>query len=74
MLLDETNYCAGYGWITGEEIAEFIRHQKPAWMHLLLTGRDVPPEVVEVANTVTEMRKVKHAFDSGIMAAQGVEF
>jgi len=74
VMLDEINYCCGYGWFTGQEIADFIRDEKPAWMHLILTGRDAPPEIVDVADTVTEMRKVKHAFDGGIKAAQGVEF
>ena len=74
VLLDEINYCSSYGWITGQEIAEFIQEHKPAWMHLLLTGRDAPQEVIDAADTVTEMTKRKHAFDKGIMAAQGVEF
>ena len=74
VVLDEINYCCSYGWITGKEIADFIRSEKPSWMHLILTGRDAAEEVIEVANTVTEMRKVKHAFDEGIVAEQGVEF
>ena len=74
VLLDEINYCCGFGWISGEEIASFITQKKPDWLHLVMTGRDAPDEVIEVANTVTEMRKIKHAFDGGIMAAQGVEF
>ncbi|MGB5705705.1 MAG: cob(I)yrinic acid a,c-diamide adenosyltransferase [Arenicellales bacterium] len=74
VMLDEINYCCGYGWFTGKEIADFVRDHKPSWMHLILTGRDAPQEIIEVADTVTEMHKVKHAFDSGIMAAQGVEF
>ena len=60
--------------LSGAEIANFIRREKPPWMHLILTGREAPSEVVEVADTVTEMRKIKHAFDSGIKAEQGVEF
>ena len=74
VLLDEINYCSSYGWIPGEEIAEFVTNQKPTWLHLLMTGRDAPDAVIEAAHTVTEMRKLKHAFDGGIMAAQGVEF
>ncbi|MEJ2394414.1 MAG: cob(I)yrinic acid a,c-diamide adenosyltransferase [Candidatus Thiodiazotropha sp.] len=74
VVLDEINYCCGYGWINGAEIADFIRREKPPWMHLLLTGRKAPAEVIEVADTVTEMRKEKHAFDTGISAQQGVEF
>jgi cob(I)alamin adenosyltransferase len=71
---DEINYCSGYGWISGEEIAKFLVEERPAWMHVILTGRDAAPEVVEVAHTVTEMTKVKHAFEQGIKATQGVEF
>lgn len=74
VVLDEINYCTGYGWITGTEIARFIREQKPAWLHLVLTGRNAAAEVIEVADTVTEMRAVKHAFERGIKAEQGVEF
>lgn len=74
VLLDEINYCCGYNWISGQEIADFIRQERPAWMHLVLTGRNAPKEVIEVANTVTEMRKIKHAFAEGIKAEQGVEF
>ncbi len=74
VLLDEINYCCGYNWIPGQEIADFIEQQKPAWMHLVLTGRNAAPEVIAVANTVTEMQKIKHAYEQGIKAEQGVEF
>lgn len=74
VLLDEINYCCGYHWISGQEIADFITHEKPPWMHLVLTGRNAAPEVIEVAHTVTEMTKIKHAYAQGIKAAQGVEF
>ncbi len=74
VLLDEINYCCGYNWISGEEIANFISNEKPSWMHLVLTGRNAAPEVIEVANTVTEMKKVKHAYSQGIKAEQGIEF
>jgi len=74
LVFDEINYCASYGWISGEEIAAFLRADRPTWMHIILTGRDAPREIIEAAHTVTEMRKVKHAFDQGIKAAQGIEF
>ncbi|AKH22354.1 cob(I)yrinic acid a,c-diamide adenosyltransferase [Sedimenticola thiotaurini] len=74
VVLDEINYCCGYGWISGAEIADFIREQKPAWMHLILTGRNAQEAVIEVADTVTEMKMVKHAYSQGIKAQQGVEF
>lgn len=74
VLLDEINYCCGYGWITGQEIAEFIKAHKPKWQHLILTGRNAAPEVIEIADTVTEMTLIKHAFQTGIKAEQGIEF
>ncbi len=74
VLLDEINYCCGYNWISGQEIADFIRNEKPPWMHLLLTGRNAAEEVIEAAHTVTEMKPIKHAYDQGIKAEQGVEF
>ncbi|MDQ6960593.1 MAG: cob(I)yrinic acid a,c-diamide adenosyltransferase [Mariprofundaceae bacterium] len=74
LVFDEINYCASYGWISGAEIAELLREERPEWMHVILTGRDAPQEVIAVAHTVTEMRKIKHAFDQGIKAAQGIEF
>ncbi|MCG7931650.1 MAG: cob(I)yrinic acid a,c-diamide adenosyltransferase, partial [Candidatus Thiodiazotropha lotti] len=74
VVLDEINYCCSYGWLSGEEIADFIKHSKPKWVHLVLTGRQAPEEVIEVADTVTEMGLVKHAFEQGIKAEQGIEF
>lgn len=74
IVLDEINYCSSYNWITGQEIADFIRAEKPAWMHIVLTGRNAAAEVIEVADTVTEMTLHKHAFQKGIKAEQGVEF
>jgi cob(I)alamin adenosyltransferase len=74
IVLDEINYCCSYHWLSGQEVADFIKAHKPAWMHLVLTGRNAPSELIEVANTVTEMQMVKHAYQQGIKAEQGVEF
>ena len=74
VLLDEINYCCGYKWISGQEIADFIRNEKPPWLHLILTGRNAAPEVIEIADTVTEMTMIKHAYQQGIKAEQGIEF
>ncbi|MBM4207106.1 MAG: cob(I)yrinic acid a,c-diamide adenosyltransferase [Gammaproteobacteria bacterium] len=74
VLLDEINYCCGYNWISGAEIADFISNYKPSWLHLILTGRNAPAEVIAAADTVTEMTKIKHAFDQGVMAEQGIEY
>jgi cob(I)alamin adenosyltransferase len=74
VVLDEINYCCGYQWISGAEIADFIRQEKPSWVHLVLTGRNAAPEVIACAHTVTEMQKISHAYEQGIKAEQGVEF
>jgi len=74
VVLDEINYCCGYGWLSSEEIASFIRDHKPPWMHLILTGREAAPELIAISDTVTEMHLIKHAFERGIKAEQGVEF
>lgn len=74
VVLDEINYCCGYNWIGGREIADFISQHRPPWMHLILTGRDAAPEVIEIADTVTEMTMIKHAYQRGIKAEQGIEF
>ncbi len=74
LVFDEINYCVSYGWISGAEICEFLKAERPAWMHVILTGRSAPPEIIECADTVTEMRKLKHTFDQGIKAEQGIEF
>jgi cob(I)alamin adenosyltransferase len=74
VLLDEINYCSGYGWISGAEIAEFISDHKAPWLHIIMTGRNAAPEVIAIADTVTEMGLIKHAFEKGIKAEQGIEF
>jgi cob(I)alamin adenosyltransferase len=74
VVLDEINYCCSYQWLCGHEISEFLKQQRPAWMHVVLTGRNAAPEVIEIADTVTEMGLIKHAFKQGIKAEQGVEF
>lgn len=74
VVLDEINYVCHYGWISCEEIADFIQREKPPWMHLILTGRGAPSEIIAIADTVTEMGLVKHAFEQGIQAEQGMEF
>ncbi|WP_041641842.1 cob(I)yrinic acid a,c-diamide adenosyltransferase [Magnetococcus marinus] len=74
VVLDEINYCCGYGWISGQEIAEFLEQEKPHAMHVILTGRNAPAALIEVAHTVTEMGMLKHAYKQGIQAAKGIEF
>ncbi|MCX8098573.1 MAG: cob(I)yrinic acid a,c-diamide adenosyltransferase [Casimicrobiaceae bacterium] len=73
VILDEFTYALKYGWIAVDE-ALAVFHGRPAMQHLVVTGRAAPPALIEAADTVTEMRLVKHAFQAGVMAMPGVEF
>jgi cob(I)alamin adenosyltransferase len=74
ILLDEFTYPMTFGWIDTREVIEWLQQNKPAMMHLIITGRNAPPELVEYADLVSEVRKVKHPFDIGIRAQKGIEF
>lgn len=74
ILLDEITYPVSFGWIDVREVVEVLRN-KPAMLHVVLTGRDAEPELIEVADLVTEMKEIKHPYaDQGIPAQKGVEF
>jgi len=73
VILDEINYAISYGMLDPEKVAETLR-QKPEMVHVILTGRNAHPRIIEVADTVTEMRQVKHAYEAGIQAQRGIEY
>jgi cob(I)alamin adenosyltransferase len=73
VVLDEINYAIGYHMLDPEAVAEVLR-RKPEMTHVILTGRNAHPILVELADTVTEMREVKHAYQRGILAQRGIEF
>ena len=73
MVLDEITYPINWGWIEIDEVLAAIR-DRPRALNLILTGRDAPALLIDAADTVTEMRKVKHAFDSGIAARRGIDY
>lgn len=73
LILDEITYPISWGWIDVAEVVSVIEN-RPERLNLVLTGRDAPAALIEVADTVTEMRKVKHAFDAGIMAKRGIDY
>jgi cob(I)alamin adenosyltransferase len=73
VVLDEINYAIGYKMLSPEVVAEVLR-RKPEMTHIILTGRNAHPILVELADTVTEMREVKHAYQRGILAQRGIEF
>ena len=73
VMLDEVTYPMNYGWVDADEVVATIR-DRPDHVHVLCTGRDAPQALVDAADTVTEMRKIKHAYDSGIMARRGIDY
>jgi cob(I)alamin adenosyltransferase len=73
IVLDEINYAIGYKMLDPERVAEVLR-RKPEMLHVILTGRNAHPVLVELADTVTEMKEVKHAYQKGILAQRGIEF
>jgi len=73
IILDEFTYALKYGMVDEEEVLAVLRH-KPEALHVLITGRDAPPALIELADLVTEMRAVKHPLKAGIKAQKGIEF
>ena len=73
VIFDELNIALRYNYLPAEEVAEVLRN-KPLELSIMVTGRDAPQLVMDVADTVTKMENVKHAFDAGIKARRGVDF
>jgi len=73
VILDEITYPINWGWIALDDVLAAIS-ARPDNVNLILTGRDAPVELIDVADTVTEMVKVKHAFDRGVMARRGIDY
>jgi len=73
VVLDEINYAIGYKMLNPEAVAEFLTG-RPEMVHVVLTGRNAHPKLVELADTVTEMRQVKHAYEKGVLAQRGIEY
>ncbi len=73
VILDEVTYTVKYGWVRVDEVVQTLR-DRPVRTNVVVTGRYAPDEVVAIADTVTEMVKVKHAMDDGIGARKGIEY
>jgi len=73
VVLDEINYAISYKMLDPAVVAEALRN-RPEMVHVILTGRNAPSLLVELADTVTEMREVKHAYQKGILAQRGIEY
>ena len=72
VVLDEITYPVNWGWVSVDDVVEALKG-RPDGVNVILTGRDAPAPLVEIADTVTEMRKIKHAYDRGIMARRGID-
>lgn len=72
VVLDEITYPLRYGWLPLDEVLAALK-QRPPHVHVLLTGRGAPDELLAVADTVTEMTLVKHHFQAGVPAQRGIE-
>jgi cob(I)alamin adenosyltransferase len=73
VVLDEVTYPVNYGWIDGAPVWSAIRGRAER-TNVFCTGRNAPAELVELADTVTEMRKVKHAYETGVRGRRGIDF
>jgi len=72
VVLDEITYPLIYGWMPLQDVLDTLR-DRPREVHVCLTGRRCPPEIIDMADTVTEMTKIKHAFNAGVPAQRGIE-
>ena len=73
VLLDELNIVLRYSYLDLTEVVEFLSN-KPEKLHVIVTGRNAKPELIEAADLVTEMTMVKHPFRAGVKAQKGIEF
>jgi cob(I)alamin adenosyltransferase len=73
VILDEINLALTYNLLSQEEVFQVLRDRPPG-VEVVLTGRQAPPELVELADLVTEMRPVKHYYQAGVPARRGVEW
>jgi cob(I)alamin adenosyltransferase len=73
LVLDELNYAVALGYVSADEVLELLA-QKPQRLSVIITGRDAAPELIEAADTVTEMRCMKHGFAEGLPAKKGIEY
>jgi len=73
VILDEVNNAIAYGLIDVDDVIAALE-QRPPEVHVVLTGRDAHPRILELADLVTEMKEVKHPHRSGITARKGIEY
>lgn len=72
VVLDELTYPLRYGWVELQLVLDVLR-QRPAFVHVVVTGRGCPQELVDLADTVTEMKLIKHHYEAGVPSQRGIE-
>ncbi|WP_432559591.1 cob(I)yrinic acid a,c-diamide adenosyltransferase [Granulicoccus sp. GXG6511] len=72
-VLDEFTYPLKWGWVDVDEVVATLT-ERPGYQHVIITGRDCDPRIIEIADLVTEMTKVKHPFDEGRPGQKGIEW
>ncbi len=73
VILDEITYIVKYGWVPVDEVVSAIKGRAPK-TNVVMTGRYAPQELIDIADTVTEMKKIKHVYDTGVKAKKGIEY
>lgn len=73
VILDEINYAISYNMLDPAKVVAALK-RRPQMVHVILTGRNAHASIIEIADTVTEMKQVKHAYEKGVMAQRGIEY
>ena len=73
IILDEITYMFKYGYLSAEAVSEVLL-ARPEKQNVIVTGRDPIPELLEIADTISEVREIRHAFHQGVKAQKGIEF
>ena len=73
VVLDELTYLLSWGWVDIDDVTRTIAN-RPGHVNVVCTGRDAPDALIEIADTATEMRKIKHAYDVGVLAKKGIDY
>lgn len=73
VILDELTYTLNYGLVDEDEVLDFLK-EKPAGVHIVITGRDASDRLIDTADLVTEMQEIKHPYQNGGKAIKGIEF
>ncbi len=74
VILDEFTYPMHFGWLKTQDIIDWLKANKPEKTNLIITGRYAPDALIEYADLVSEINKIKHPYDQGIQAQKGIEF